>query len=572
MHVGAHAVIAAAGFVVVCFSVGARDEHKVNLAESLVPAFGALFAALLVAAVMSSDEATSLLGAARGAGAGTSSSSSSSHPALSSSSTSSSRRLRAFCAWVSKRKAISYDDLALTLREEDALEDLRRELVEGDNGLRAVSGEDIARWQSLDQRRGAAGEPLSPGKMEGAEARIELLFRQLWGAVFSVESTAGAREVWGKGCVCPAAAPSSAAASDDETDLLGFGAGAPPRTAPVSTSGVAASSAGRCPFTAASSAEGGGGGGGGEGVPYPTIPSRSWVALGFQQNDPRTDLRAVGPSGVVYLVRLLTEGTLAPSSAGAASLTSFTPRGGYRARALAIAVGCARGVDMPLAIAAFNAQYMLACHLHLLRSPPAFCPCCGASIRQTEYGSRSAQSHRGASLRGFLAVLAREPDAFFHLYACAVLMLAREWEDASLVVGGGGRGAAGGGREGGREGGEGAGGPTRGPPCLDLEGGGVPVGDVRLLQFPAMLSRVRQRIMAALAGASELPASVGTLASGGQGFGGGAPLADADAIATAQSWRAGQKSPTPKRRRASYGSARLTVRALRELLLAEEDG
>jgi hypothetical protein len=142
------------------------------------------------------------------------------------------------------------------------------------------------------------------------------------------------------------------------------------------------------------------------------------------------------------------------------------------------------------------------------------CCCCGARIRENEFGSRSAQSHRGDSLRGFVRLLGAEgPDAFFHLYAVAVLMLAREWRLAApsrfsaaspsprmakVAPAPAARGVAAPAAAA-----EAAPSPAARLKCFDADNGGTPVGDSRLLQFPAMLLRVRQRIMAALAGSVE---------------------------------------------------------------------
>lgn len=356
------------------------------------------------------------------------------------------QRVRAACAWFSKRSAITYEDFAVGHREHEEIGDLRDELSDG------VSGSTVAKWLA-DTRSGA-------GPKDDAEARVDALCKQLWNSVFARNSPCVSS--WRQGCTC-----SASAAMPDGT--------------------------GRCPAGPLA--------GGEAELAYPAMPSRAWICLGFQQSDPRTDMRAVGVPGLAYLVRLLSDSDH-----------------GYRERAMALAVGCARGNELPLAIAAFNAQYMLACHLHLLKSPPAFCPCCGSKIRETEYGSRSSQSYRGACLRGFLALLVQDPDAFFHLYAISILMLAKEWEQASPSSGALKRkgaytdaasplssAATGAGSSGS------AGGVTHVQPsptgagaiaCLDLENGGVPVGDARLLQFPSMLNRVRQRIMAALAGSS----------------------------------------------------------------------
>ena len=208
--------------------------------------------------------------------------------------------------------------------------------------------------------------------------------------------------------------------------------------------------------------------------------------------DPRTDLRALGASGLAFLVRLFDTG-----GGGGGGLDVPV----YRDRVLCLAVGCARGTELPLAIAALNAQYMLRCHLHLFASPPAMCCCCGAKIRELEYGARSAQSHGGASLRGFARLVGAEgPKAFFHLYAIALLMLAREWRAAADTIDFPAAQVPDVGRAAAAAGAASAATPARRLLCFNYDSGGVPLGDARLLLFPAMLSRVRQRIMSALAG------------------------------------------------------------------------
>ena len=228
-------------------------------------------------------------------------------------------RVRAQCAWLSKRTSVSYDDMALDIRETSALEDLRVELC--DDG--PVSGATLSSWQA-DTREG-----LPPH--EDAEARVEYLCKQLWNTAFSTAPEC--TKAWGHGCTCnnsSSSSPSCPAGLAERQKLID----STTTSTSMSTSFIDSKNCG---------------------LSYPSIPSKAWICLGFQQSDPRTDMRAVGIVGLSYFVRFLSDSTY-----------------GYQNQALQLAAGCARGLDLPLAIAAFNVQYMLLCHLHLLRQKPAF--------------------------------------------------------------------------------------------------------------------------------------------------------------------------------------------------------
>jgi len=120
-------------------------------------------------------------------------------------------------------------------------------------------------------------------------------------------------------------------------------------------------------------------------IACPASLSKEWQLLGFQGSDPSRDLR----STTYPLALKLATHFLRSSPA-------------VRREALLSATGSAP----PFALCVLNTLQMLACHLKLLSiSPPAFCPCCGSSIREKEYGKLANQSHRGASLQGFVELV-----------------------------------------------------------------------------------------------------------------------------------------------------------------------
>lgn len=129
----------------------------------------------------------------------------------------------------------------------------------------------------------------------------------------------------------------------------------------------------------------------GTAVPAPAAVSHEWGFLGFQGHDPRSDLRS-GSSNAALRLAVRALHISAP----------------LRAEALRGALGA----GPPFALSVFNVIHVLAAHLHLLTPkgdrPPAFCPCCGAAIRKGEYELRAAQSHAGAALTGFVALVAEE--------------------------------------------------------------------------------------------------------------------------------------------------------------------
>ena len=134
----------------------------------------------------------------------------------------------------------------------------------------------------------------------------------------------------------------------------------------------------------------------------PRLPHRDWRRLGFQGDDPCTDMRGSGLAGFLYMARLAEECA--------------------EARAIASA-GEAAG-ELPFGVAALNVLWMLRCHLMLFRDPPSYCPCCGAAVRE-EYGPR--QPHRGRHIRGFAMLLLDDRDAWMHVYAQTFLLTAALW-------------------------------------------------------------------------------------------------------------------------------------------------
>ena len=239
------------------------------------------------------------------------------------------------------------------------------------------------------------------------------------------------------------------------------------------------------------------------GLACPPQPSPLWRLLGFQGDDPVRDLR----SGTFPLTLDLVAQGLRGSPA-------------LRREALLSALGAAP----PFALCCLNVVHMLACHLKLLEAVPSFCPCCGAAVREAEYGRLAQQSHRGASLRGFVELLreaghgrqeALDEDgggilppgelALGLLLQLAVHQLGEEWRRQDT----GGRWDEGAAEE--EEGvllgrvkeraGALAGGGSR-RSATGSSGGGGGTMDTRLLGFQDLLSRVRMRIMDALAEAS----------------------------------------------------------------------
>jgi len=132
-------------------------------------------------------------------------------------------------------------------------------------------------------------------------------------------------------------------------------------------------------------------------------------------------------------------------------------------RAAAAARGSSSG--LPFAACALNALFALCCHLALLPTLPTFCPCCATRVR-AELTLAEAQPHRGRHLRGFAALLLEDPDALYHVFACAVLAVGRAW--AEKYEKGAGSGGSGG-------------------------------GDLRLMTFPTLLAQTIQLVLRELA-------------------------------------------------------------------------
>lgn len=201
----------------------------------------------------------------------------------------------------------------------------------------------------------------------------------------------------------------------------------------------------------------------------PPVPSEDWKQLGFQGTDPLTDVRGARVSGLVFTARFLEE------------------RGPDSRRLLG-----ATGDGFPFAIACLNVLFLLECHLRLGGnagkggSPPSYCPCCGVGVR-SEYGP--GQPHRGRHIRGFAALLLRDGDALFDVFAGAVTLCGRLWAAA-------------------------ADGPRQGIAnpltavtlAASSSSSGAP--DLRLLAFPSMLRATKDAVLQALA---QAPPSVGAL-------------------------------------------------------------
>lgn len=157
---------------------------------------------------------------------------------------------------------------------------------------------------------------------------------------------------------------------------------------------------------------------------------------------------------------------------------------------------------MPLGIGAINVMFMLRCHLLLCQDIPSFCPCCGVKIRE-EYSTK--QPHGGRHIRGFAMLLLDEPDAFFHLYALAVIVTATVWRKRfgtgrmptsavlripSAATTGSAKSRAASGHS--------VSASTSQSMELNGGGGGV-LGDPRLMEFPQVLHLSQEIILEALA-------------------------------------------------------------------------
>jgi hypothetical protein len=131
--------------------------------------------------------------------------------------------------------------------------------------------------------------------------------------------------------------------------------------------------------------------------------------------------------------------------------------------------------ELPLGVTCINMLYALRCHLHLMNQIPRLCPCCGTNIKE-EY--TASQSNNGASIRGFGGLLLTDSDAFFHVFAIAVLLMSKLWDERF----GGLRSA-------------------------DADSR----GDLRLAEFPTVLRDARQRVMDALAAKPKSAAELASL-------------------------------------------------------------
>jgi hypothetical protein len=148
----------------------------------------------------------------------------------------------------------------------------------------------------------------------------------------------------------------------------------------------------------------------------------------------------------------------------------------------------AAGDGFPFAIACLNVLFLLECHLRLGGkggSPPSYCPCCGVGVRG-EYGP--GQPHRGRHIRGFAALLLRDGDALFDVFAGAVTLCGRLWTAAA-------------------DGRQGVENPLSAA-NLAASSSGAGAHDLRLLAFPSMLRATKDAVLQALA---QAPPSVGAL-------------------------------------------------------------
>lgn len=226
----------------------------------------------------------------------------------------------------------------------------------------------------------------------------------------------------------------------------------------------------------------------------PPIPSPLWKLVGFQGNDPSTDLRAARLAGLLYLSRLVeTESQAAAMGRAAAS------------------------GEMPMAVCSMNVLYALRCHLALLPELPSYCPCCGTKVR-AEATDRSAQPHGGRHLRGFALLLLDDPDALYHIYACAVLLCGQIWDRrfGTSVMGavterqtkaGPGKVKHNGHRRKVAPEPPSPASVTVANPLTNSSGGGGE-GDFRLMEFPSILAEAVRSVLEQLA---RLPGDVGVL-------------------------------------------------------------
>ncbi len=136
-----------------------------------------------------------------------------------------------------------------------------------------------------------------------------------------------------------------------------------------------------------------------EGSPMPPGRDPRWKELGFQNEDPCTDLRAAGLLGIRNLAYI-----------------AETRREDFRQFCRP---------TYPFAASALNITYMLLLHLRLGVVPAGgalLCPCCGVKVRDS-FGD-------GVVLRAFADLLLSAPHnalAFHELYAIGVAAMDRHW-------------------------------------------------------------------------------------------------------------------------------------------------
>jgi ELMO/CED-12 family len=133
-------------------------------------------------------------------------------------------------------------------------------------------------------------------------------------------------------------------------------------------------------------------------TPCPAIPGREWRELGFQSNNPISDLRAAGMAGLTFMSRASAENDVAILAADGTS-------------------------GFPFAIASINILYALCMHLQLVDKLPGHCPCCSTHIRK-EYTEK--QPHNGKYIKAF-GLLMDDPDALFLLYVSTLLKAGAIW-------------------------------------------------------------------------------------------------------------------------------------------------